>query len=91
MHKLPNLLAKLPRGGLYPFNVRKIAAAAAATAVKPSNASKAANNNQNCMPEEDRCSDPNSRGLVLGVYANEDDRLDSGVLTPVGWKYNKVS
>ncbi|KAI9577092.1 hypothetical protein GQX74_011172 [Glossina fuscipes] len=34
------------------------------------------------------CADPPSRGLVLGVYADEDDKKDTGILTPAGWKYN---
>lgn len=37
------------------------------------------------------CSEPQSRGLVLGVYSNEDDKLDQGALTPAAWKYNKES
>lgn len=36
------------------------------------------------------CSTPNSRGLVLGVYANEDDKLDIGILTDNAAKYNEV-
>lgn len=34
------------------------------------------------------CNDPPSRGLVLGVYADEDDKTDQGILTPAGWRYN---
>lgn len=37
------------------------------------------------------CSTPNSRGLVLGVYANEEDKLDIGILTENAAKYNEVS
>lgn len=36
------------------------------------------------------CSTPNSRGLVLGVYSNEEDKLDIGILTENGAKYNEV-
>ena len=39
----------------------------------------------------EQCSNPASRGLVLGVYADENDRLDIGVLTPTAAKYNEVS
>ncbi|TMW52205.1 hypothetical protein DOY81_002764 [Sarcophaga bullata] len=34
------------------------------------------------------CADPPSRGLVLGVYAEEDDKNDTGILTPAAWRYN---
>ncbi|ETN62356.1 hypothetical protein AND_005947 [Anopheles darlingi] len=37
----------------------------------------------------EQCSNPASRGLVLGVYADENDRLDIGVLTPTAAKYNE--
>ncbi|XP_075154959.1 cytosol aminopeptidase-like [Haematobia irritans] len=36
----------------------------------------------------DICADPPSRGLVLGVYANEEDKNDPGVLSPSAWRYN---
>lgn len=39
----------------------------------------------------DECSTPHSRGLVLGVYSNENDKSDSGMLTPVASLYNEVS
>lgn len=38
----------------------------------------------------DKCSTPHSRGLVLGVYSNEEDKLDLGCLTDNGLKYNEV-
>ena len=38
----------------------------------------------------EKCSTPHSRGLVLGVYANEEDKLDIGCLTEVATKYNEV-
>lgn len=38
----------------------------------------------------EKCSTPHSRGLVLGVYANEEDKLDLGCLTENGLKYNEV-
>ncbi|XP_005185997.1 cytosol aminopeptidase [Musca domestica] len=34
------------------------------------------------------CADPPSRGLVLGVYAEEEDKNDTGILTPAAWRYN---
>ncbi|KAL9916530.1 cytosol aminopeptidase-like [Glossina fuscipes] len=34
------------------------------------------------------CADSPSRGLVLGVYADEDDKTDTGILTPAAWRYN---
>uniref|UniRef100_A0A1A9Z4U8 Cytosol aminopeptidase n=1 Tax=Glossina pallidipes TaxID=7398 RepID=A0A1A9Z4U8_GLOPL len=34
------------------------------------------------------CADPPLRGLVLGVYADEGDKSDPGILTPTAWKYN---
>ncbi|XP_035899778.1 cytosol aminopeptidase-like [Anopheles stephensi] len=37
----------------------------------------------------EQCSNPASRGLVLGVYADENDRLDIGVLTPTAAKFNE--
>lgn len=36
------------------------------------------------------CSTPHSRGLVLGVYTDENDKLDSGMLTPVAASYDEV-
>lgn len=38
----------------------------------------------------EKCSRPPSRGLVLGVYADEHDREDNGLLTPTAAKYNEV-
>lgn len=38
----------------------------------------------------EKCSHPPSRGLVLGVYADEHDREDNGLLTPAAAKYNEV-
>lgn len=37
------------------------------------------------------CSTPHSRGLVLGVYSDENDKSDSGMLTPVAASYDEVS
>lgn len=39
----------------------------------------------------ENCSSPHSRGLVLGVYANEADEMDAGILTPVATLYNEVN
>lgn len=36
----------------------------------------------------EKCSTPHSRGLVLGVYSNESDKLDIGCLTSSAWQYN---
>lgn len=41
------------------------------------------------MGTED-CSTPLSRGLVLGVYADDSNPKDSGLLTPAAAKYNEV-
>lgn len=38
----------------------------------------------------EKCSTPHSLGLVLGVYSNESDMLDSGQLTPNANKFNEV-
>lgn len=38
----------------------------------------------------EKCSEPYSRGLVVGVYSDENDRTDTGRLTPMGAKYNEV-
>ncbi|XP_033243620.1 cytosol aminopeptidase-like [Drosophila miranda] len=40
------------------------------------------------LQQMDMCADPPSRGLVVGVFADETDRNDSGILTPAGWRYN---
>ncbi|XP_062551732.1 cytosol aminopeptidase-like [Armigeres subalbatus] len=37
----------------------------------------------------EKCSRPPSKGLVLGVYADEHDREDNGLLTPTAAKYNE--
>uniref|UniRef100_A0A1A9V839 Cytosol aminopeptidase n=1 Tax=Glossina austeni TaxID=7395 RepID=A0A1A9V839_GLOAU len=34
------------------------------------------------------CAEPPSRGLVLGVYADETNKSDLGVLTQTAWRYN---
>lgn len=39
----------------------------------------------------EKCSTPHSLGLVLGVYSNENDMLDTGQLTPNAAKFNEVS
>lgn len=39
----------------------------------------------------EKCSTPVSRGLVLGVYAKEGDKLDIGQLTDTAQKYNMVN
>ncbi|KAG4079759.1 hypothetical protein HA402_014890 [Bradysia odoriphaga] len=38
----------------------------------------------------EKCSTPHSLGLVLGVYSNENDMLDTGQLTPNATKFNEV-
>lgn len=42
------------------------------------------------VSNHDLCSTPHSRGLVLGVYANEEDKMDIGILTDNAAKYNEV-
>lgn len=39
----------------------------------------------------EKCSTPHSLGLVLGVYSNENDMLDTGQLTPNATKFNEVA
>lgn len=36
------------------------------------------------------CSTPHSRGLVLGVYSNETDKFDDGILTQTASQYDEV-
>lgn len=38
----------------------------------------------------ENCSEPASRGLVLGVFADETNIVDPGLLTPAAQKYNEV-
>lgn len=38
----------------------------------------------------EKCSTPHSLGLVLGVYSNENDMLDTGQLTPNAAKFNEI-
>lgn len=38
----------------------------------------------------EKCANPPSRGLVLGIYADEHDSFDNGMLTPNAAKYNEV-
>lgn len=40
--------------------------------------------------DSEACAETCSRGLVLGVYADECNKKDTGILTPVAWKFNKV-
>ena len=40
------------------------------------------------LQQMDICADPPSRALVLGVYSDEEDKTDPGVLTPTAWRYN---
>lgn len=39
----------------------------------------------------DKCASPPSKGLILGIYADEEDMFDTGTLTPAGARYNEVS
>lgn len=43
------------------------------------------------MSSLEMCSDRKSRGLVLGVYSNEDDPTDVVMLTENAAKYNAVT
>lgn len=38
----------------------------------------------------DKCASPPSKGLILGIYADEEDAFDTGTLTPAGARYNEV-
>lgn len=40
------------------------------------------------LQNTDTCADPPRLGLVLGVYADEQDPADTGILTPSAWRYN---
>lgn len=40
------------------------------------------------LQHSDICADPPRRGVILGVYADEDDPADTGILTPAAWRYN---
>ncbi|XP_037933210.1 cytosol aminopeptidase [Teleopsis dalmanni] len=40
------------------------------------------------LQQTEICADPPSRGLVLGVYSDEEDKSDAGILTPAAWRYN---
>lgn len=45
---------------------------------------------QSIVRGTEKCSEQYSRGLVLGVYANEKDKFDPGRLTAIGEIYNTV-
>lgn len=45
---------------------------------------------QSIVRGTEKCSEQYSRGLVLGVYADEKDKYDPGRLTEVGEIYNTV-
>lgn len=38
----------------------------------------------------DKCASPPSKGLILGIYRDEDDMFDTGTFTPAGARYNEV-
>nr|XP_019550930.2 cytosol aminopeptidase [Aedes albopictus] len=38
----------------------------------------------------DKCASPPSKGLILGIYADEEDAFDTGTLTPAGARYNEA-
>lgn len=40
------------------------------------------------LQQMDICADPPSRAVVFGVFADDNDKNDGGVLTPSGWNYN---
>uniref|UniRef100_A0A023ETS5 Cytosol aminopeptidase n=1 Tax=Aedes albopictus TaxID=7160 RepID=A0A023ETS5_AEDAL len=44
---------------------------------------------QTAVGSTEKCSRPPSRGLVLGIYADEHDREDNGLLTPSAARYNE--
>ncbi|XP_058818180.1 cytosol aminopeptidase-like [Topomyia yanbarensis] len=37
----------------------------------------------------EQCASPPSKGLVLGIYSDEEDIFDTGTLTPAGARYNE--
>ncbi|XP_055642251.1 cytosol aminopeptidase-like [Toxorhynchites rutilus septentrionalis] len=39
----------------------------------------------------EKCASPPSKGIILGIYADEDDVFDSGTLTPAGARYNEAA
>ncbi|XP_055846426.1 cytosol aminopeptidase-like [Episyrphus balteatus] len=43
------------------------------------------------LPSTEICAEPNQRGLVLGVYADSENKNDNGILTPAAWRYNVKS
>ncbi|XP_053691855.1 cytosol aminopeptidase-like [Sabethes cyaneus] len=47
------------------------------------------NAHQKIVTGQESCTNPPSRGLVLGVYSDENDRNDIGLLTPTAAKYNE--
>ncbi|EDX09737.1 GD14112 [Drosophila simulans] len=55
--------------------------------IKRSYASQAINQ-MLLLQQMDICADQPSRALVIGVYADEEDKNDAGILTPAGWRYN---
>eukprot|EP00099_Drosophila_melanogaster_P021115 NP_648244.1 Sperm-Leucylaminopeptidase 1 [Drosophila melanogaster] len=55
--------------------------------IKRSYASQAVNQ-MLLLQQMDICADQPSRALVIGVYADEEDKNDAGILTPAGWRYN---
>uniref|UniRef100_A0A0A1WUL4 Cytosol aminopeptidase n=1 Tax=Zeugodacus cucurbitae TaxID=28588 RepID=A0A0A1WUL4_ZEUCU len=40
------------------------------------------------LQQTEICADPPTRGLILGVYADEENKYDTGILTPSAWRYN---
>lgn len=42
------------------------------------------------LQQTEMCMDPPMRGLILGVFADEEDKADQGILTPVAWRYNNT-
>lgn len=43
-----------------------------------------------CYATLDKCASPPSKGLILGIYRDEDDMFDTGTFTPAGARYNEV-
>ncbi|EDS26627.1 cytosol aminopeptidase [Culex quinquefasciatus] len=43
-----------------------------------------------CYATLDKCASPPSKGLILGIYRDEDDMFDTGTFTPAGARYNEA-
>lgn len=58
--------------------------------IKPQKFGIIRRNFRTALTGTEECSQPVSRGLVLGVYADENNHDDDGMLTPSALRYNEV-